>query len=262
MLEPAPLAARALNGKDLRLAANCMDLTTLHGDDTEARVEKLCETARDPLGSDDAAASVCVFPVFVPIARKALSATAVKVGTVAGGFPHGLSPLKARIDEVRECVELGADEVDVIIRRSHALAGEWSALYDEVAAFREAASSRTLKVILAAGELRDLETIWRASLVTCAAGADFIKTSTGKEAVNATIEAGEAMCAAIRSHAESAGRKVGIKPAGGIRTTQQIGEWISLVEQRLGSKWLQPKLFRIGLSSIPQELIAGLSASR
>lgn len=240
-------------------AVACTDLTTLAGDDTPDRVRALCETARTPIAAEtlvtlgkDASptAAVCVYPAYIDVALEALDGSGIPVATVAAGFPHGLSPLSTRIDEVRACAALGADEIDIVIRRSHALLGDWQALYDEVRAFREACGEAHLKVILATGELGTLRNVARASLVAMMAGADFIKTSTGKESVNATLPVGLVMTRAIREYHERTGHEVGFKPAGGIRTAKQALEWLILMKEELGDAWLRPDRFRFGASSL------------
>ena len=252
----------ALTPPDVALLISCLDLTTLAGDDTEQQVLALCRQALEPSpgrGTDTPRpASVCVYPVFVPLALEALAGSSVRVATVAAAFPHGLSTLSCRVKEVGEAVALGAHEVDVVIRRSHALCGEWEALYDEVCAFREAAEDTTLKVILATGELSEPEVIFRAGVTALMAGADFIKTSTGKETVNATLPAGAAMAHAIRTYAEATGFHAGLKPAGGIRTSEQAAEWLGLVRDELGSDWLTPAGFRIGASALLGDLVGRL----
>ncbi len=250
-------------------AVACTDLTTLAGDDTPDRVRALCETARTPIAAEtlvtlgkDASptAAVCVYPAYIDVALEALDGSGIPVATVAAGFPHGLSPLSTRIDEVRACAALGADEIDIVIRRSHALLGDWQALYDEVRAFREAAGTAHLKAILATGELDSPVTIARAGLTALMAGADFIKTSTGKEAINATLPAGIAMAAAIRTFHERTGFRAGLKPAGGIRTASQALQWLTLVETELGPEWCTPDRFRIGASALVADIARELES--
>ncbi|MGF7147726.1 deoxyribose-phosphate aldolase [Sphingomonas zeicaulis] len=238
---------------DLRLALAATDLTTLQGDDTEDRVRALAERA-SALGT----AAVCVYPAMVPAALTVLADSGVAVATVAAGFPHGLSPLSTRIAEVAACVELGATEIDVVIRRSHALTGNWQALYDEVAAFRAACGSAHLKTILGTGELADPTIIARAALVCIMAGADFVKTSTGKEAVNATLEAGVAMMAAIEDWHGATGALVGFKAAGGIATADDALRWIALARNEMGEAWLAPTLFRFGASRLVDDIVRRL----
>jgi deoxyribose-phosphate aldolase len=186
----------------------------------------------------------------VETAVKALHGTEIPVAAVAAGFPHGLSPMRQRLDEIKASVETGAREIDIVITRAHVLNGEWSALYDEVAAFREASGEAHLKAILATGELATLRNVGKASLVAMMAGADFIKTSTGKETVNATLAFGLVMTRTIRDFRERTGYKVGFKPAGGIRTAKQSLDWLALMKEELGNEWLEPELFRIGASTL------------
>jgi len=242
-------------------AITLMDLTTLQGDDTPDRVRRLCAKARRPvrpdlleaLGAGELpvrVAAVCVYHAFVETARKALEGSGIRVAAVSTGFPAGLSPMSTRLAEVRASVAAGADEIDVVITRAHALAGDWSALYDEVAAFREACGDAHLKVILGTGELGTLRQVLRASLVGMMAGADFIKTSTGKEPVNATIPVGLVMVRAIRAYEERTGHAVGFKPAGGIRAAKDALLWLALMKDELGPRWLRPELFRFGASGL------------
>jgi deoxyribose-phosphate aldolase len=242
-------------------AITCLDLTTLQGDDTPTNVRRLCAKARQPLRPDLVAAlgagrlglrvaAVCVYPVFVPVAAEALAGSGIPVAAVAAGFPAGLTPLPQRLEEIRAARAAGAQEIDVVIARAHALAGDWEALYDEIRACRAAAGDAVLKVILAAGELATLTTVARASQVAMMAGADFIKTSTGKEAVNATLPVGVVMARQIRDYCERTGGAVGFKPAGGIRTAKQALEWLILMKEELGDAWLRAERFRIGASSL------------
>lgn len=199
-------------------------------------------------------AAVCIYHQFVKTALRELQGTQIQVATVSADFPKGLAPLEERIDQVHHSVEAGAHEIDVVIKREHVLKGDWQALYDEVAAFKAACKPKLMKVILATGELQTLENIARASLVAMMAGADFIKTSTGKEAVNATIPAAIVMTRAIRDYERKTGVSVGFKPAGGIRTSKQALEYLAVVRQELGDRWLQPGLFRIGASSVLDDI--------
>lgn len=242
-------------------ALTCMDLTTLSGDDTAGRVRRLCAKARQPLRPDLAEAlgiadrhltvgAVCVHHSFVATAVDALDGSGIPVAAVSTAFPHGLAPFETRLAEIRASVGDGAREIDVVITRAHALLGDWHALYDEVRAFREACGEAHLKVILATGELATLRTVQRASLVSMMAGADFIKTSTGKESVNATLEVGLTMVRAIRAYQSRTGFAVGFKPAGGIRTAKQALLWLTLMKEELGDEWLRPELFRFGASSL------------
>jgi deoxyribose-phosphate aldolase len=239
----------------------CMDLTTLSGDDTDERVKRLCAKARQPiekqleqqLGVEELGvkvAAVCVYHAFVQTARKALEGTFVQVAAVSTGFPAGLSPLQDRVNEIRRSVEAGAQEIDVVITRAHVFNARWKALYDEVAEFKAACGPAHMKVILGTGELLTLRNVARASLVSMMAGADFIKTSTGKEPVNATLPVGLVMTRAIREYAQQTGMAVGFKPAGGIRTAKQSTEWLALMKEELSASWLEPHMFRFGASAM------------
>ncbi|MCW5941128.1 MAG: deoxyribose-phosphate aldolase [Fimbriimonadaceae bacterium] len=240
-------------------AIECLDLTTLGGDDTAGTVRRLCAKARGPIREDlrqglglpeIRVGAVCVYHAFVETAVESLAGSGIPVAAVSTGFPHGLNPLSERVREIEASVRAGAAEIDIVIRREHALAGDWSALYDEVRAFREACGDAHLKTILATGELGTLSNVARASLVCMMAGADFIKTSTGKESVNATLPVGLVMARSIRDYAERTGFRVGYKPAGGIRTAKQSLDWLILMKEELDRPWLTPKLFRIGASSL------------
>jgi deoxyribose-phosphate aldolase len=242
-------------------AITCMDLTTLSGDDTDERVRRLCAKARQPiqqelekqLGVQELGikvAAVCVYHTFVETSLRALEGSGIRVAAVSTGFPAGLSPLAERVAEIRRSVEAGAQEIDVVITRAHVLGGKWQALYDEVAAFKIACGPSHMKVILGTGDLLTLRNVARASVVAMMAGADFIKTSTGKEAVNATLPVGLVMTRAIREFAQETGMAVGFKPAGGIRTAKQALEWLSLMKEELGPSWLNAELFRFGVSGM------------
>ncbi|XP_042529419.1 deoxyribose-phosphate aldolase [Dipodomys spectabilis] len=245
-------------------AVTLMDLTTLSGDDTAASVRRLCYKAKYPIRQDllsaldmhdkgVSAAAVCVFPARVRDALQALRAAGcgVPVASVATGFPAGQTPLRTRLEEVRLAVEDGAAEVDVVINRTLVLEGRWEALYEEIRAFRQACGEKVhLKTILATGELGSLTNVYKASMVAMMAGSDFIKTSTGKETVNATFPVAIVMLRAIRDFFWRTGRKVGFKPAGGIRSARDALAWLSLVKEELGDAWLQPGLLRIGASGL------------
>ncbi len=242
-------------------AITCMDLTTLGGDDTPGTVKRLCAKAKHPVRTEVLTAlgaekidlkvgAVCVYHQMVSTAVTALEGSGIPVAAVAAGFPHGLSPLAQRLGEIRASVDAGANEIDIVITRAHVLNNEWTALYDEVAAFREACGEAHLKSILATGELGTLTNVAKASMVAMMAGSDFIKTSTGKEGVNATLEFGLVMSRCIRHFQELTGVKVGYKPAGGIRTAKQSLDWLILMKEELGDLWLQNGLFRIGASSL------------
>ena len=242
-------------------AITCMDLTTLSGDDTDERVRRLCAKARHPvqreierkLGIEELqikVAAVCVYHTFVETALHALEGSGVHVAAVSTGFPAGLSPLTERVAEIRRSVEAGAHEIDVVITRAHVFGGRWQALYDEVAAFKQACGSAHMKVILGTGDLLTLRNVGRASVVAMMAGADFIKTSTGKEPTNATLPVGLVMTRAIREYAQQTGMAVGFKPAGGIRTAKQSIEWLALIKEELGESWMRAEMFRFGASSL------------
>jgi deoxyribose-phosphate aldolase len=242
-------------------AITCMDLTTLSGDDTDERVRRLCAKGRHPiqselekmLGIEDLqikVAAICVYHTFVETALRALEGSAVHVAAVSTGFPAGLSPLPERVAEIRRSVEAGAHEIDVVITRAHVFGGHWQALYDEVAAFKQACGTAHMKVILGTGDLLTLRNVARASMVAMMAGADFIKTSTGKEPTNATLPVGLVMTRAIREYAQETGMAVGFKPAGGIRTAKQSIEWLSMIKEELGASWLRAEMFRFGASGL------------
>ena len=247
-------------------AIEVIDLTTLAGDDTQGRVKRLCAKARHPLRDDLVEAlgltgrrlttgAVCVYPTMVPTAVKALQGSGIPVASVATGFPTGLTPLKQRLEEIRYAVGEGADEIDIVITRAHVLNGEWTALYDEVAQMREACGAAHLKAILATGELKTLTNVYKASMVAMQAGSDFIKTSTGTEAVNATLPVSLVMCRAIRDYLEfTGGIHVGFKPAGGIRASKDALAWLILMKEELGDAWLQPDLFRLGASGLLNDI--------
>jgi deoxyribose-phosphate aldolase len=242
-------------------AMQCIDLTTLAGDDTPARVHRLCAKAKSPLrpdlvealGLSDAApkvGAVCVYPTMVKPAVEALTGSGIPVASVATGFPAGLMPLDLRLEEIRRAVADGAGEIDIVITRGHVLSQNWNALYDEIAAMRAACGPAHLKAILATGDLKILRNVYRASMVAMMAGADFIKTSTGKEDVNATLPVSLVMVRAIRDYLELTGFKIGFKPAGGLRTAKDAMNWQFLMKEELGRDWLEPDLFRIGASSL------------
>ena len=242
-------------------AIRCIDLTTLSGDDTEARVARLCAKARQPLAPhilqglqlQDAritTGAVCVYPTMVPAALRSLAGSGIPVASVATAFPAGLSPLPLRLSEIRYAVEAGAEEIDIVITREHVLKGAWSALYDEVAAMREACGPAHLKAILGTGDLQTLRNVYAASMVAMQAGADFIKTSTGKETVNATLPVSLVMVRALRDYGEETGHRVGFKPAGGMRSAKDALSWQVLMKEELGNDWLRPGLFRLGASSM------------
>jgi deoxyribose-phosphate aldolase len=242
-------------------AIQCIDLTTLAGDDTPGKVRRLCAKARQPLRPDLLAAmglgdlslttgAVCVYPTMVPHARRALEGSGIPVASVATGFPSGLTPLPLRLAEISYAVEAGAAEIDIVITREHVLLGNWSALYDEIATMRAACGPAHLKVILATGELGTLTNVYRASMVAMQAGADFIKTSTGKEPENATLPVSLTMLRALRDYGARSGYRIGFKPAGGLRVARDAIAWLALMKEEAGADWLKPDLFRIGASSL------------
>ena len=242
-------------------AIRCMDLTTLSSDDTPDRVRRLCSKALRPLKqelSNDlgitslnlTVGAVCVYHALVETAAKALEGSNIPVAAVSTGFPHGLSPLPRRIEEIRDSVSAGALEIDIVITRAHVFSGNWEALYQEIKSFREACGDSHLKTILGTGELGSLRNVAKASLVCMMAGADFIKTSTGKEPQNATLPVSLVMLRMIRDYYQKTGHKVGFKPAGGIRTAKQALEWQILMNEELGREWLEPELFRFGASGL------------
>jgi deoxyribose-phosphate aldolase len=243
----------------LARAITCIDLTTLAGDDTAGRVRRLCAKARRPVRDDilDAlglpqitTGAVCVYHEMVPTAVEALAGTGIPVAAVSTGFPAGMSPYALRVKEIEASVRAGATEIDIVISRRHVLTGDWQALYDEMAEFRAACGEAHVKAILATGELGTLRNVARASLVCMMAGADFIKTSTGKESVNATLPVSLTMIRAIRAYEHATGVKVGYKPAGGISKAKDALVYLSLMKEELGDDWLHPELFRFGASSL------------
>ncbi len=260
----ATLPGRRSVKKDHQAAWLCkaitlMDLTTLSGDDTEARVRRLCAKARQPVRADilDAlgmqgltTGAICVYHDMVETAVDALRGTDIPVAAVSTGFPAGLSPFHLRIAEIGESVAHGAHEIDIVITRRHVLQGNWQALYDEMSQMREACGTAHVKAILATGELGSLRNVARASLVCMMAGADFIKTSTGKESVNATLPVTLTMIRAIRDYYDRTGLRVGYKPAGGISKAKDALVYLSMIKDELGDRWLQPDLFRFGASSL------------
>lgn len=242
-------------------AIQCMDLTTLSGDDTPSRVRRLCAKARQPLSPflidglglghvGLTTGAVCVYHEMVSTAVAALEGTNIPVAAVSTGFPHGLSPLKQRIKEIEASVAAGATEIDIVITRAHLFAGNWQAMYDEVKAYREACGDAHLKAILATGDLNTLRNVAKASLVCMMAGSDFIKTSTGKESVNATLPVSLVMTRMIRAFRERTGHIIGFKPAGGISSAKLSTTYLALMKDELGDRWLQPDLFRFGASSL------------
>ncbi|MEY1556733.1 deoxyribose-phosphate aldolase [Yoonia sp. R2331] len=260
----ATLGGRRSIKKDFQAAWLCkaislMDLTTLSGDDTVNRVRRLCAKARQPVRADLldqlgmtglTTGAVCVYHDMVPTAVDALRCTGIPVAAVSTGFPAGLSPFHLRIAEIGESVAAGAEEIDIVISRRHVLTGNWQALYDEMREMRAACGDAHVKAILATGELGTLRNVAKASLICMMAGADFIKTSTGKESVNATLPVSLTMIRAIRDYETRTGFKVGYKPAGGISKAKDALLYLALIKDELGDRWLQPDLFRFGASSL------------
>lgn len=240
-------------------AVSCIDLTTLSGDDTAGRVQRLCAKARQPVRADLLQAlgligltvgAVCVYHDMIAPAVAALQGSGIPVAAVSTGFPAGLSPFALRLAEIEESVKAGAQEIDIVISRRHVLTGNWQALYAEMQAFRAACGPAHVKAILATGELGTLRNVARASLVCMMGGADFIKTSTGKESVNATLPVSLVMIRAIRDYYQATGYRVGYKPAGGISKAKDAVTYLTLIKDELGDRWLQPDLFRFGASSL------------
>jgi len=243
----------------------CMDLTTLNSNDTDERVRRLCAKALNALepallkglGIEDTPirpAAVCVYHPFVATAAEALAGSGVHVAAVSTAFPHGLSPLATRLKEIEASVSDGADEIDVVIPRGLVFGARWQELYDEIVAMRAACGEAHLKVILGTGDLATLRNVMLASLVAMMAGADFVKTSTGKEPVNATLPVGLAMVRSIRAYFEETGYLIGFKPAGGISTAKASLDWLILMKEELGRRWLEPDLFRFGASSLMTDI--------
>ena len=266
--------AAALGGRSLKresklaaldLGIRCTDYTTLEGADTPGRIVQLCAKAVRPDPTDASVppvAAVCVYPELVPVAAAQLAGTGVLVASVAGAFPAGLGPLDARLQEIRWVVSNGADEVDIVLNRSAFLAGQYGRAFDEIAASKEACGPAHLKVILETGELGPYDQVRKASALAMAAGADFVKTSTGKIGTAATLPVALCISEAIREFVEQTGRPVGLKVAGGIRTAKQAWQYLVVVFETLGSAWLTPDRFRIGASSLLNDLLMQLRTQR
>jgi deoxyribose-phosphate aldolase len=262
-------------------AITCIDLTTLSGDDTPGNVLRLCAKARQPVRQELLEAlgftgypqgdtcppdrvplhvgAVCVYHSLVPVAVEALRGSNIPVAAVSTGFPAGQNPFEQKLEEIAASIKAGATEIDIVISRAHVLTGNWQALYDEVRAFRAACGDVHMKTILATYELATLRNVGMASLVCMMAGADFIKTSTGKEPVNATLPVGIVMVRSIRDYFERTGYKVGFKPAGGIRAAKQSLDWLILMKEELGNEWVHNMLFRIGASGLLSDIERQLS---
>lgn len=242
-------------------AITCIDLTTLSGDDTASRVRRLCAKAKQPVredileklgfaGRNIHTGAICVYHRFVKTAVEALAGSGISVAAVSTGFPAGLVPHDLKLQEIEASVKDGAQEIDIVITREHVLTGNWRALYDEMRDFREACGEAHVKAILATGDIKTMRNVAKASMICMMAGADFIKTSTGKEAINATLLVTLTMLRMIREYQERTGFKVGYKPAGGVSAAKDVLNYQILMKEELGRKWLEPDLFRIGASSL------------
>ena len=265
----AALAGRSIKKQSklvaLDLAIRCMDLTTLEGVDTPGKVLALCAKAVRPDPTDPtmpSVAAVCVYPELVPVAARALRDSSVAVASVAGSFPAGLGPLEVRLREIEWAVDQGADEIDIVLNRSAFFVGDYGRAFDEIAASKQACGAAHLKVILETGELGSYDAVRRASMLAMAAGADFIKTSTGKIGTAATLPVALCMCEAIRDYHEQAGRVVGLKVAGGVRTAKQSWQYLVIVNETLGSRWMTPTWFRIGASSLLNDVLMQIRMQR
>ena len=249
----------------LDLAIRSMDLTTLEGADTVGKIVALCAKAVRPNPLDPSippVAAVCLYPQLVPVALEQLQGTGVHVASVAGGFPSGLGPLDARLQEIRDVAATGAEEIDIVFNRSLFLGGRYAQAFEELVAAREAAGSTHLKVILETGELGSYDRVRQASVLAMAAGADFIKTSTGKIATNATLPVALCMMEAIRDFHRDTGRTVGIKVAGGVRTAKQAIQYLVILHETLGGEWMTPDRFRIGASSLLNDVLMQIDKER
>ena len=261
----AALAGRSLKREAklgaLDLAIRCTDYTTLEGADTPGRIVQLCAKAVRPDPSDPSipsVAAVCVYPEMVPTAVGCLKGTSIGIASVAGAFPAGLGPLSARLEEIRWVVEQGATEVDMVLNRGAFLSGHYGVAFDEIAASKDASGAAHLKVILETGELGPYDQVRKASMLAMAAGADFIKTSTGKIGTSATLPVALCMAESIRDFAEQTGQAIGLKVAGGIRTAKQSWQYLVVIQETLGVEWMHPDRFRIGASSLLNELLLQL----
>jgi deoxyribose-phosphate aldolase len=261
----ARLAARSVKRESkwagLLLALRCIDLTTLEGADTPGKVRAMCARALQPVPGDPSVApvaAVCVYPSLVPVARRMLDGTPVKVASVAGAFPSGQVPAAERAEEIRQAVADGADEIDIVLNRGALLAGRFDQVHDEVAEAKEACAGAHLKTILETGELGSYETVRTAAMIAMAAGSDVIKTSTGKLPSAATPPVALCMAEAIRDFHDQTGREVGLKLAGGIRRSKQALGYLAIVAETLGTGWLTPERFRIGASSLVNDIVLQL----
>ena len=265
----ASLAKRSIKKSSklwaLDLAVRCMDLTTLEGTDTVGKIVALCSKAIRPDPVDPSippVAAVCLYPQLVPVAAEQLKGTGVHVASVAGAFPAGLGPLDSRLREIAEVVELGADEVDIVLNRSQFLGGRYAQAYDELVAAREAAGAAHLKVILETGELGSYDRVRQASMLAMAAGADFIKTSTGKIGTGATLPSALCMMEAARDFHRQTGVEVGIKVAGGVRASKQSIQYLTILFETLGANWMTPDRFRIGASTLLNDVLMQIDKER
>ena len=245
-------------------AITCIDLTTLSGDDTQGNVKRLCAKAKNPIRNDlleltginqkITTGAVCVYHELVEFAVSELKGFDVPVAAVSTGFPAGLTPYEQKIEEIKASVSSGAKEIDIVITRKHVLNNEWEKLYSEVSGYREACGDAHMKAIIATGDLSTLRNVAKASMVCMMAGADFIKTSTGKESTNATLTVGLTMVRQIRDFYDRTGVKIGFKPAGGIKKAKDALNWLILIKEELGEDWLNPNLFRFGASSLLSDI--------
>lgn len=265
----ASLAKRSLKKEakvaGLKLAIRMMDLTTLEGKDTPGKVRALCNKAMRPLDSDPSlgpCAAICVYPNMVTVAKEALRGSGVNVASVATAFPSGLSPIEVKLDDVRRAVDFGADEIDMVIDRGAMLMGDYAKVFDEIARTKDACGKAHLKVILETGELGSYDMVRKASEIGIAAGGDFIKTSTGKVQPAATLGVTLVMLETIRDHYYATGRKIGMKPAGGVRTAKQALQYLVVVKETLGDAWLDPDLFRFGASALLNDVLMQLEKER
>jgi len=265
----ARLTARSIKKESkvtaLKLALAMMDLTTLEGQDTPGKVRQLCRKAmhlHDALPDLPHVAAVCVYPTMVAVARAALAGSGIKVASVATAFPSGMAPLAIKLEETKSAVQDGADEVDMVISRGAFLQGDYRHVYDEIVAVKEACGPAHLKVILETGELGTLDRVRRASVLAMQAGADFIKTSTGKIQPAATLPVTLVMLQAIRDHYHATGRRVGMKPAGGISKAKLAIQYLVMLRETLGQDWLTPDLFRFGASSLANDVLMQLEKQR
>ncbi len=258
----ASIASRSIKKESkvqaIKMAISMIDLTTLEGKDSDGKVYALCQKAMHPIEGDDSiphVAAICVYPNLIKTAKKALEGSGVNVASVATSFPSGQSPMKLKVEEVRKVVEMGADEVDMVISRGEFLEGNYNYTFKEVQAIKEACGDAHLKVILETGELETYDNVRKASMISMLAGADFIKTSTGKVQPAATLPVTLVMLEAIRDFYNETGKVIGMKPAGGIKTTKDALQYLCLVKETLGDMWLTPDLFRLGASTLLNDLL-------